>query len=352
MQELSLTAMRAESAAADHEKIDGSYEFPPKVLSCVATVALLPKRPDLLATHRAIEQAKAGMQPWPEDVSRFTTEEMEYALYALDQALLQPYSLAYYYTTKDNATTSVCRADGGIEPSDDGSIVVCAQSPVDLGWEKNGGASFRANTVRTLWGAQPVDVYAGGRLADRLEVVLVVAVPTAVLEDRRNRGTEPSLCTIPRELLIGAGVYSSAHIQKCYELGDIVSAGAAGGPVLGNPPPVATRPVPALTTTAGQQSAAPLSPAQLAQVKEAFEIFDDDSSGSISVAELEIALKSLGFNPQRHEVAAMLRDADLDNSGELDLDEFVALVAAQALSEPAKRGWLAILDLPTPEGPR
>lgn len=85
----------------------------------------------------------------------------------------------------------------------------------------------------------------------------------------------------------------------------------------------------------GAAAGVTLSPAQLAQVKEAFTIFDDDSSGSISVGELEIAMKSLGFTP-----AAMLREADADNNGELDLDEFVAMITAQA-SLDSGRGWLA-----------
>jgi hypothetical protein len=218
MQGVSLTALESGAIAADHENIDDSSGFPPKVLNCVATVAQKSPngRGDPAATHRAIEQARAGARLWPEDISRFTTEEMEYGLYAVDQALLRSYSLAYYYTSKANAA-SIYEPDSGIAPSD-GSIVVCTQSPVELGWEKNGGGSFRANVGRTMWDVGPVDVSAGGRLADQLEVMLVVAVPTTALEEKRNRGRE-SLCTIPQSFLTGAGAYSNAHIQKCYELG-------------------------------------------------------------------------------------------------------------------------------------
>jgi hypothetical protein len=226
MEGVFLTELEPEATAVDHESVDGSSGFPPKVLACVTSVAEQLTKVDLAAMQRAIEQAAVGKQLWPEDVGRFTTEEMEFALYALDQALLRPYSLAYYYTSKADAQ-AICEPGGGIKASAErGTVVLCTKSPIALGWEQHGRGSFRSNVGQLLWQARPTDVYAGGQYANRLEVLVLVAVPTAVLEDRSNHLKGSALCTIPSTLLTEAGGLLNAHIQKVYELGAAPPASA------------------------------------------------------------------------------------------------------------------------------
>jgi hypothetical protein len=58
-------------------------------------------------------------------------------------------------------------------------------------------------------------------------VLVVVAVPTAVLDDQNNYDEGSALCTIPSTLLTEAGVLSNAHIQKVYELSATQPASAA-----------------------------------------------------------------------------------------------------------------------------
>ena len=103
MEHVALADLSPGAAAEDCEVVDEGSDFPPKVLSTAATVARLPTPPDPVATHHAITQAKAGTQLWPEDIARFSDEEMEAALYALDQELPQPYSLAFFFTSKATA---------------------------------------------------------------------------------------------------------------------------------------------------------------------------------------------------------------------------------------------------------
>ena len=38
------------------------------------------------------------------------------------------------------------------------------------------------------------------------------------------------------------------------------------------------------------------------EIQEAFELFDTDGSGSIDVKELKVALRALGFEPQKEDV--------------------------------------------------
>ena len=54
-----------------------------------------------------------------------------------------------------------------------------------------------------------------------------------------------------------------------------------------------------------------------------FAKFDHDGSGSISTHEMGSVLKEMGFEISEDAIAQMMRDADKDQSGEVDMTEFV-----------------------------
>jgi len=70
-----------------------------------------------------------------------------------------------------------------------------------------------------------------------------------------------------------------------------------------------------------------LSEAQIVEFREAFAMFDKDGDGSISVSELGTVMRSLGQNPTDHELSEMIREADDDNNGSVDFDEFLLLMS-------------------------
>jgi hypothetical protein len=72
-----------------------------------------------------------------------------------------------------------------------------------------------------------------------------------------------------------------------------------------------------------------LSTQQVADATEAFDLFDADGSGGIDFKELKTALSSVGCTPTDSEVDIMMRDADKDRNGQLELNEFLSLVASQ-----------------------
>uniref|UniRef100_A0A7S4BFB9 EF-hand domain-containing protein n=1 Tax=Chrysotila carterae TaxID=13221 RepID=A0A7S4BFB9_CHRCT len=63
-----------------------------------------------------------------------------------------------------------------------------------------------------------------------------------------------------------------------------------------------------------------------AEVRRAFELFDADGSGSLSVDELHPALQKLGLECSAAETARILREVDSSNDGVLDVGEFAELV--------------------------
>ncbi len=70
-----------------------------------------------------------------------------------------------------------------------------------------------------------------------------------------------------------------------------------------------------------------LSEEQVAEFKEAFELFDQDGSGTITLAELKAVMKNLGLNPSDNELLEMINEVDADGNGTIEFTEFLDLMA-------------------------
>lgn len=66
----------------------------------------------------------------------------------------------------------------------------------------------------------------------------------------------------------------------------------------------------------------------LVRTKEIWDAFDLDSDGAITPAELRAAIKSLGQDPTKAELRALLRKIDFQGSGTIEFDEFRAFLEA------------------------
>ena len=74
---------------------------------------------------------------------------------------------------------------------------------------------------------------------------------------------------------------------------------------------------------------ASLTEEQIAEFKEAFQIFDKNGDGSITTKELGTVMRSLGQNPSDDEIKGMIEKVDLDKSETIDFKEFLGLMAAK-----------------------
>ena len=54
---------------------------------------------------------------------------------------------------------------------------------------------------------------------------------------------------------------------------------------------------------------------QKQEIREAFDLFDADGSGSIDAKELKVAMRALGFEPKKEEIKKLMADIDSDGSG-------------------------------------
>ncbi|KAF2206497.1 hypothetical protein CERZMDRAFT_115709 [Cercospora zeae-maydis SCOH1-5] len=61
--------------------------------------------------------------------------------------------------------------------------------------------------------------------------------------------------------------------------------------------------------------------------REAFSVFDKNGDGEISAVELGDVMRSLGLKPTDGELQDMLHEVDSDNSGTIDINEFLALMS-------------------------
>merc|ERR1711966_637336 len=75
-------------------------------------------------------------------------------------------------------------------------------------------------------------------------------------------------------------------------------------------------------------------------IKEAFELFDTDGSGSIDANELKTAMRALGFAPKKDEITKMLNDLDCDGNGTVEYEEFEGLMAGKMGSKNPKEELL------------
>ena len=72
-----------------------------------------------------------------------------------------------------------------------------------------------------------------------------------------------------------------------------------------------------------------LSDEQRQEIKEAFELFDTDKTGTIDYHELKVAMRALGFDVKKQEVLAIMRDYDRDGAGQIEYPDFLEIMTSK-----------------------
>ena len=89
-----------------------------------------------------------------------------------------------------------------------------------------------------------------------------------------------------------------------------------------------------LGSVSGKSAGKPkeLTEEQKQEIREAFDLFDTDGSGSIDAKELKVAMRALGFEPKKEEVQKMINDVDADGSGQIEWEEFLKMMTTKILN--------------------
>ncbi len=72
--------------------------------------------------------------------------------------------------------------------------------------------------------------------------------------------------------------------------------------------------------TRGRYERPGLTEDEIEEIKEAFDLFDTDGSGTIDPKELKAAMQSLGFEAKNQTIFQMISDLDKNSSGSIDFE--------------------------------
>lgn len=72
------------------------------------------------------------------------------------------------------------------------------------------------------------------------------------------------------------------------------------------------------------------------KIKEIFELFDKNLDGGIDIKELKFILNSLDIYPNHDELTAMMFEADRQNKGYINEDDFLYIIAKQKVDYKTK----------------
>ncbi len=68
---------------------------------------------------------------------------------------------------------------------------------------------------------------------------------------------------------------------------------------------------------------------QKSEIREAFDLFDTDGSGTIDIKELKVAMRALGFETSKEELRKLVSQVDKDGSGAVDFKEFLQMMTSK-----------------------
>uniref|UniRef100_A0A3Q3VXX3 EF-hand domain-containing protein n=1 Tax=Mola mola TaxID=94237 RepID=A0A3Q3VXX3_MOLML len=78
---------------------------------------------------------------------------------------------------------------------------------------------------------------------------------------------------------------------------------------------------------------------QKQEIKEAFDLFDTDGTGTIDVKELKVAMRALGFEPKKEEIKKMIADIDKEGSGTIDFTDFLNMMTEKDSKEEVMKAF-------------
>ncbi|XP_078067436.1 uncharacterized protein cetn4 isoform X1 [Mustelus asterias] len=84
---------------------------------------------------------------------------------------------------------------------------------------------------------------------------------------------------------------------------------------------------------------------QKQEIREAFDLFDTDGSGTIDVKEIKVAMRALGFEPKKEEIRKMISDIDKEGSGSIDFNDFLAMMTQKMSEKDSKEEILKAFRL-------
>ena len=86
---------------------------------------------------------------------------------------------------------------------------------------------------------------------------------------------------------------------------------------------------PGATGGARRKQRQELSEEQKQEIKEAFDLFDTDKTGTIDHHELKVAMRALGFDVKKMEVVELMKEYDRDGVGQIEYQDFLEIMTTK-----------------------
>ncbi|CAG8807722.1 10220_t:CDS:2, partial [Dentiscutata erythropus] len=80
------------------------------------------------------------------------------------------------------------------------------------------------------------------------------------------------------------------------------------------------------------------------EIREAFDLFDTEGSGSVNIKDFKVAIRALGFEPKKEELNSLLNEVH-DGSGTIDFDNFSAIVSTKMSERDVHEDFMKIFRL-------
>ncbi|NXE51941.1 CETN2 protein, partial [Dromaius novaehollandiae] len=85
---------------------------------------------------------------------------------------------------------------------------------------------------------------------------------------------------------------------------------------------------------------------QKQEIREAFDLFDTDGTGSIDVKELKARIsQALGFEPKKEEIKKMISDIDKEGTGKISFNDFLVVMTQKMAEKDSKEEILKAFKL-------
>ena len=171
-------------ASGSHKVAADRLEFNDKAAVVSLKKAELPPIASWTHPTRGAEPVEFAA-PWTNAEFRSKMDALAAQMCAADEAL------ACHFTSNVSAHLILSDKSHGLRASTvgqlGGGVSLCLPLPPAMHWAPKGRDAFRPTVGRALWGEKAADVRLGGPDDDKLDVLLIVKVKKAYLEDEERR---------------------------------------------------------------------------------------------------------------------------------------------------------------------
>ena len=94
-----------------------------------------------------------------------------------------------------------------------------------------------------------------------------------------------------------------------------------------------------------KQGVPELTEEQKSEIREAFDLFDTDGSGTIDIKEMKVALRALGFDTSKEELRKLVAEVDKDGSGAVEFKEFLQMMTSKMADRDSREEMIKAFRL-------